>query len=85
MKLEIITPEKELYSGDIRLVKLPGTQGAFEILKDHAPIISTLETGNIKIINTEGEQKFFDIRGGIVEAHGNKVVVLVEKTESQNE
>jgi len=77
MEIEILTPEKKLYSGKIKLVKLPGTQGSFEILKNHAPLISTLEKGQIKIIDINNEVEFFDIAEGVVETSNNKIVVLV--------
>ena len=77
MDIEILTPDKKVYSGKIKLVKLPGTQGSFEILTNHAPIISTLEKGQIKIIDINNEVEFFDISEGVVEASDDKIVVLV--------
>lgn len=77
MELDIITPEKKIYSGKIKLVKLPGTKGSFEILRNHAPIISTLEKGRIKIIDMQNDIHFFDISDGVVEASANKIVVLI--------
>jgi F-type H+-transporting ATPase subunit epsilon len=77
MEIEILTPDKKLYTGKIKVVKLPGTLGSFEILKNHAPIISTLEKGQIKIIGVNDEVEFFDITEGVVEASNNKIVVLV--------
>jgi F-type H+-transporting ATPase subunit epsilon len=77
MELDIITPERKIYSGKIKLVKLPGTKGSFEILKNHAPIISTLEKGKIKIIDMQNDIHFFDITDGVVEASANKIVVLI--------
>jgi F-type H+-transporting ATPase subunit epsilon len=77
MEIEILTPDKKLYGGKIKLVKLPGTLGSFEILKNHAPIISTLEKGQIKIIDINNEIEFFDIPEGVVEANNDKIVVLV--------
>ena len=52
MILEIITPEKQIFNGEVTSVKFPGTNGEFEILNNHAPIISTLEKGEIRVINT---------------------------------
>jgi F-type H+-transporting ATPase subunit epsilon len=77
MEIEILTPDKKLYAGKIKLVKLPGTLGSFEILNNHAPIISTLEKGQIKIIDLNNGVEFFDISTGVVEASNNKIVVLV--------
>lgn len=78
MYLEIITPDKKVYEGEVKLVQLPGTKGGFEILKNHAPIISTLEKGSIKIQDTNGEEHFFEVDGGVIENKANKIIVLVE-------
>ena len=78
MLLEIITPDKRIYSGKIKLVQLPGSQGAFEILKNHAPIISSLEKGKIKVIEENGQELFFEVDGGVVENKDNKIIVLAE-------
>ena len=78
MFLEIITPDKKIFSGEVSLVQLPGTDGSFEILKNHAPIISTLSKGKIKIINLEKATQFFDINSGVVEVQKNKIIVLAE-------
>jgi F-type H+-transporting ATPase subunit epsilon len=76
MLLSIITPDKLIYSGEIKLVKLPGTDGSFEILNNHAPLISTLAKGQIKVIETNNELKYFDIEEGVVEVQNNRVIVL---------
>ena len=78
MHLEIVTPHKNLFSGRVNLVQLPGVNGSFEILKNHAPIISTLKKGTIKIRNYVGEEEFFDIEGGVVEVKKNMIIVLVD-------
>ena len=80
MFLEIITPEKKLFSGEAELVKLPGTAGYFEILLNHSPIISTLIEGKIKVKDAKGTISYFDIRGGVVEVLNNKIVVLVDSS-----
>jgi F-type H+-transporting ATPase subunit epsilon len=79
MKLEILTPDKAVYEGEAVSVNLPGTLGFFEIMNNHAPIISTLEDG--KVIVRHGantKEDVFYIKGGVVEALNNKVVVLAE-------
>ena len=76
MQLDIVTPDEQIYSGEVKLIKLPGVDGSFEILKNHAPIISTLEKGKIKIIEENNEVKFFEINDGVVEVQSNKVIVL---------
>ena len=77
MQLEIITPDKKIYSGEVTSVIVPGTVGQFELLKDHAPIISTLQNGKVKVKDKEGV-KTFDIKGGVVENLKNKIVILAE-------
>jgi len=76
--LEIISPEKLMFAGDIKIVKLPGSLGSFEIMKNHAPIISTLIKGKIKVKETNGIITYFEISGGLVEASNNEIRVLVE-------
>lgn len=78
MQLEIITPEKKIYSGDAKLVQVPGSKGSFEILNNHAPIISTLEKGAIKIIDLQDRIVYFDINGGVIEVNQNKIIILAE-------
>ena len=78
MYLEIITPDKRIFEGEINLVQLPGSKGSFTLLKNHAPIISTLEKGIIKVQDITGKEFHFNIGGGVIENVSNKVVVLVE-------
>jgi F-type H+-transporting ATPase subunit epsilon len=78
MLLQIITPDKRVYSGEVKLVQLPGSDGSFEILNNHAPIISTLEKGKIKVVEATGQILFFEVEGGIVENKDNKIIVLAE-------
>lgn len=78
MHLDIVTPDENIYSGEIRLIQLPGSLGSFEILRNHAPIISTLEKGLLKVITLDGEENFYEIGGGVVECNKNKVIILAE-------
>jgi len=78
MLLEIISPDKNLYSGEIDLVQVPGSKGSFEILRNHAPIISTLEKGQIRIVDQKGGTTLFEVDGGVIEAKNNKIIVLAE-------
>ena len=80
MFLEIISPDKKLYSGEILNVNVPGSKGPFMILKNHAPIISTLEKGGIKILQKDGKTISFEVDGGVIEAKNNKIIVLAENT-----
>ena len=79
LHIEIISPEKQLFAGNITIVQLPGALGSFEIMENHAPIISTLTKGKIKVKETNGTITFFEISGGLIEASSNEVKVLVEK------
>ena len=79
LHLEIISPEKLMFEGEIIIVKLPGTLGSFEIMENHAPIISTLTKGKIKVKEKNGTITYFDINGGLIEASNNQINVLVEK------
>lgn len=80
MNLEILTPERKLYSGDVYGVQLPGVDGLFEVLEKHAPMVSALKAGKLKVLKdkqqTDTEQ--YSIQGGFVEVFQNKVTVLVE-------
>jgi F-type H+-transporting ATPase subunit epsilon len=77
MTLEILTPDKKVFEGDVTAVTVPGTLGSFQILRGHAPIISTLEDGPVIIKSAAGEN-IFNIKGGVVEVLANKIIVLAE-------
>lgn len=77
MKLEILTPDKKVFEGEVRSVTVPGTMGSFEVLKDHAPIVSTLEDGKV-IIRTGSEEQTILIKGGVIEVLNNNIMVLAE-------
>lgn len=77
MQVEIVTPDKKVFEGEADGVQLSGSKGSFEVLKNHAPIISTLDAGKVKV--TQGkEAQTFQIGGGLVEVMSNKVIVLAE-------
>jgi F-type H+-transporting ATPase subunit epsilon len=77
MYLEILSPEQTIFTGDVKSVRLPGTEGSFEVLNNHAPLISSLESGEIRIRTMDGQEQFFDVEKGFVEVLENKIVVLV--------
>ena len=81
MTLDIITPDQTVFSGEVSSVTVPGTLGQFQVLNNHAPIISTLSKGDIKIKSAEGEQSF-QTGPGVVEVLKNKIIVLVERVEN---
>ena len=78
MTIDIITPSEKLFSGSAKQINLPGSDGSFEILENHAPIVATLAAGNVVIVDDQNQQQTFEISGGVVEQSANKVSVLVE-------
>jgi F-type H+-transporting ATPase subunit epsilon len=80
MQLDILTPEKKLYSGEVYGVQLPGISGSFEILQKHAPMISALGKGHMKVLldKSGNNNSHYEIMGGFIEVLNNKVTVLVE-------
>ncbi len=78
MTLEILTPEKKIFSGDVYGVQLPGIGGVFEVLEKHAPIVSALKAGTLKILKDKNTSTRYSIQGGFVEVIHNKTTVLVE-------
>ncbi|MCX6290241.1 MAG: ATP synthase F1 subunit epsilon [Bacteroidetes bacterium] len=77
MILEIITPDKKIYSGEVSSVSVPGMSGRFQMLKNHAPVISTLLNGKVRVKDQEGVKEF-DVKGGVVENLKNKIIILAE-------
>lgn len=78
MKIEIITPDSRIYSGEILSVRVPGKKGSFQVLKDHAPIISTLEKGPVIIADEQGQQIKYEITGGVIEVKKNMIILLAD-------
>lgn len=79
IQVEILTPDQVVYQGEASGVKVPGIQGSFEILDNHAPVISTLGKGTIRLRESQGGEKTFQSNGGVVEVLKNKVIILVER------
>ena len=78
MTLEILTPEKKIFSGSVYGVQLPGIDGLFEVLEKHAPLVSALSKGNLKILKDKSSFESYTIQSGFVEVLNNKATVLVE-------
>ncbi len=78
MFLEIISPDAIIYTGNVTLVQLPGIDGSFELMDNHAPIISVLKLGKIKVIDENNKTQDFDIKGGVLEVVNNRAIVLAE-------
>lgn len=78
MTLEILTPEQKIFSGDVYGVQLPGIAGSFEVLDKHAPMVSALKEGKLKILKDKTQTAVYSIKSGFVEVLNNKTTVLVE-------
>ena len=78
MQLEILTPEHKIFSGNVYGIQLPGTDGSFEVLENHAPIIASLGRGKMKVLKDKNSSEIYEISGGFVEVLNNKASVLIE-------
>ena len=78
MKIEIITPDRKVYEGDIKSIRVPGKKGSLQVLKDHAPIISTLEKGPVIIVDQTNNEIRYEIQEGVIEVKQNKIILLSE-------
>ena len=83
MELTVLTQEKEIFQGNINSVKVPGANGQFEVLKGHAPIVSSLVTGPVRILSTNGDKKVFNIAKGFIEVIRNEVSLLVQGVDEE--
>ncbi|WP_109694422.1 ATP synthase F1 subunit epsilon [Chitinophaga deserti] len=83
MLLEILTPEKKLYTGEVYGIQLPGVDGSFEVLDRHAPLIAALGKGKMKVLKDKSHADHYSIEGGFVEVLNNKATVLVEGATAQ--
>jgi F-type H+-transporting ATPase subunit epsilon len=81
MVLEILTPEKKIFSGDVYGVILPGIGGSFEVLDKHAPMVSALKAGTVKILTNKTTSQTYTIQSGFAEVINNKTTVLIEGAE----
>ena len=77
MRVEIITPDKELFKGEASYVGVPGVDGSMGFLNNHAPLITVLRAGDVKVKTDAGEE-IFPVKGGVVEVSNNTVIVLAE-------
>lgn len=81
MYLEIVTPDKKIFEGNIISSTFPGVDGTFQILKNHAPIISPLSNGVLSYEEENGNKNNISVTGGVVEVSKNKIIVLAESVE----
>jgi F-type H+-transporting ATPase subunit epsilon len=77
MNIEILTPDKKLFSGECSEVYAPGKTGSLGILANHAALITTLKEGKIEVVTAEGRESF-DVTGGVLEVLNNNVIILAE-------
>ncbi|MEN3038069.1 MAG: ATP synthase F1 subunit epsilon [Candidatus Kryptonium sp.] len=81
IQVEILTPENVIYRGKVKSIMLPGVMGSFQVLYNHAPLISMLEVGKVKIVEETGNILYFVISGGFAEVKNNMVSVFVDSAE----
>ncbi|NDE09047.1 MAG: ATP synthase F1 subunit epsilon [Chitinophagia bacterium] len=81
MNLEILTPEKKIFSGEVYGVQLPGITGSFEVLDKHAPMVGALKAGKLKVLTDKVSTTSYSILSGFVEVLNNKTIVLIEGAE----
>lgn len=78
MEITVLTPDREVFQGPITSVKVPGVGGQFEILNNHAPIVSALDDGQVRIVKQGGDRLSFSIEKGFIEVLNNKISLLVQ-------
>ncbi len=83
--LEIVAPDRVVFAGEATSVSAPGVSGGFQVLRDHAALLSALEVGPLKIKDTSGVDTIYSSGGGFLEVHDNKIVLLIESAEKANE
>jgi len=76
---EIVTPDKIIYDGPVGLVTVPSANGKFTLLKNHAPIISVLSEGDIRVIGKDGHENFYKCKSGVLECEANRVTILISE------
>lgn len=78
MQLEIYTPERKIFTGKVRGIQLPGLDGFFEVLENHAPLVAALSAGRMKVLNDKNNFSYYNIKGGFIEVLNNQATILVE-------
>ncbi len=82
MELVVLTPEKQYFSGNIKSITVPGVSGEFEILENHAPLVSAVGEGRVKIIKADGDSLNFEVNRGFLEVINNDLALLVNQIKS---
>ena len=85
LKLEIVTPQKSVFSGFVQSFSAPGTSGGFQILHDHAPFLTTIAVGEVKVEDAKGSEWLYSTSGGFVEVSDNEITFLAETAERKDE
>lgn len=85
LNLEIVTPSKSVFSGTVKSITVPGTLGSFQVLYNHAPILSTIEIGKIKLDFGDGKDKYYASGGGTIEVNNNKILLLADSLEAADD
>jgi F-type H+-transporting ATPase subunit epsilon len=83
--LEIVTPRRVTFSGEVQSFSAPGVMGGFQVLHSHAPLLSAVAIGEVKLLDTDGKESRYATSGGFVEVRNNKVVFLAETAERSDE
>ena len=81
IQVEIVTPSRQLYSGAVQMVTLPGVEGEMGVLAGHAPLLTTLNIGEITLHSADGEAEYIAVSGGVVEVLPDKVIVMARSAE----
>ena len=81
MNITVLTPDEAIFQGEATSVTVPGTDGQFQVLNNHAPIVSSLDEGKVKIVKTEGGDMIFTIQKGFIEVLNNEISLLVQGVE----
>ena len=84
-KLEIVTPKRVVFSAEITSFSAPGVVGGFQVLRNHAPLLSSIAVGEVKLVDVAGNESRYATSGGVVEVHDNKVIMLAETAERSDE
>ena len=83
--VEIVSPDRTAYRGEARSFRAPGVEGAFEILRGHAPMLAATQVGPVVVVTTQGERVTFATSGGFVEVLDDRVIMLAEAAEPASE
>ncbi len=85
IQVEIVTPSRQLFSGDVQMITMPGIEGEMGVLGGHAPLLTTLNIGEIILRRADGETEYIAVSGGVVEVRPDKVIVLARSAERAEE